>query len=140
MGLSSAPVSSPTVSSNPSAVVVADFNGDGIADVAVGGGNRAGIMLGLGDGTFENWGDMATGLPGLRGGLYSCDCDGDGDVDLLASNNPDGPDVKLLRGRGDGTFESPVTYAAIVGASQLLFTDLNHDGRPDVVQIHWDGG
>ena len=42
-------------------VVVADFNGDGIADVAVGGGNLVGIMLGLGDGTFENWGDVSRG-------------------------------------------------------------------------------
>ena len=42
-------------------------------------------MLGLGNGTFENWGDALTGLTGLQS-LSVCDCDGDGHADLLASH------------------------------------------------------
>ena len=133
-----APVPYPTVS-NPYAVAIADLNGDGIPDLAVGdygaAGGRFAVMLGLGDGTFENWGDTLTGLSGVRQ-LIPCDLDNDGTVDLLAAS-PDSQKIRFLRGLGNGTFEAAVDYASINDFLWVLFTDLNQDGSPDIVHNSW---
>ncbi len=124
---------------NPYTVAIGDFSGDGFPDLAVGGASApysVGIMLGLGDGTFENWGDTPSGLNGVLT-LHTCDCDGDRKMDLLAWGGANQPNVKLLRGLGDGTFEPPGTYASIADANWLLLTDLNQDGRPDIVRNSW---
>jgi hypothetical protein len=129
------PVQFPTVAS-PMQIVIADFNADGIADLAVANSiapARIGIMVGIGDGTFENWGDAFPGNNYVNF-LVTCDCDGDGKTDLLTSGNTA---VRLLRGLGDGTFQDGVDYATIQG--QLMFVeDLNLDGRPDLISYEYN--
>ena len=137
-------------------VVIAEFNGDGTPDLAVGdgaAGGRVGIMLGLGDGTFENWGDTssrpakrdsAARFLRLRRRRHSWICSR-----RAVTGQPTVPNVKLLRGLGDGTFASGVDYATVCGCAvaaadgpeprrqaghraQLLarrHTDLRPDGR-----------
>ena len=43
----------PITGANPQSIAVADFNGDGIADIAVGQAGSVGVFLGNGDGTFK---------------------------------------------------------------------------------------
>ena len=133
-----APALYPTVS-GPHAVAIADLNGDGIPDLAVGdygaAPGRFAVMLGLGDGTFENWGDTITGLSGVRQ-LIPCDLDNDGTVDLLAAS-PNSNKIRFLRGLGNGTFEAAVDYASIDDFTRVLLADLNQDGSPDIVHNSW---
>ena len=107
-------------------VFVADFNGDGKADILM--SNYAGgfLQLGNGDGTFKT-GTQVNGTP-----LAVADFNGDGKPDILEQTT--GTLVVLL-GKGDGTFESPVNTSS--GATLLVLTafDVNGDGKPDVVAI-----
>ncbi len=91
-----------------SSIVVGDFNGDGIPDIA-GSGTRAGnicVALGNGDGTFGT----VIIHPGLDGEpLAAGDFNGDGKLDLVASGG------MVLAGNGDGTFRTPVFIQDGVG-------------------------
>ncbi len=94
------------------AVVVADFNGDGKPDLAVAGGSLL-VMLGNGDGTFK------AGInTGARVNLMAVgDFNGDGKPDLVTSEN-----VAVLLGKGDGTFQAPI--AAATASSAIPFGGL----------------
>jgi hypothetical protein len=87
----------------PSALVSADFNGDGHADLAVANktDNTVSILLGKGDGTFGAKKDFATGKSPVA--LAVGDFNGDGHPDLAVVNNADNT-VSILLGKADGTF------------------------------------
>ena len=86
-----------------SAVVVADFNGDGKLDVAVtdSSANDVYILLGNGDGTFGPPGTIAVGSD--ADAMVAGDFNNDGKLDLAIANSGDNT-VTLLLGNGDGTF------------------------------------
>jgi hypothetical protein len=122
----------------PSALVVADFNGDGIPDIAAGtsDGSTIQVFLGNGDGTFQN-GLVTTyasigGGPQSPGWMGAADFNGDGHVDLFLIANPG----QLLLGNGDGTFQAPIQVAnpkPALGAGAVAVADLNGDHKPDIV-------
>ncbi len=98
-------------SSYVGAVDVADFNGDGRQDLAVGylsreaGVWRTGIdvFLGRADGGWDRKGAaVVEGRPWLTA-LDSGDLDGDGKLDLAATTGEG--EVWILLGKGDGSFE-----------------------------------
>ena len=120
-------------------VVIADFNRDGIPDVAVTNydSGDVSVLLGRGDGTFEPQRrfDATTAPVGLAVG----DFNGDGIPDLAAIDSHGNADstVAILLGRGDGTFQPEQTFPALTGGGYPLSTvtvaDLNHDGKDDLV-------
>jgi hypothetical protein len=69
------------------------------------------------------------------------DFNGDGKPDLVvASNMFNGQgNVSVLLGNGDGTFRSPVTYAADKGTNEVAVADLNGDGLADLVTANYAG-
>jgi predicted Zn-dependent protease len=125
---------------------VADFNRDGILDVAGGfgyyGPKRTALLLGQGDGSFLPAPDGP--LNDLRTGIYNAnevdtaDFNNDGIPDLVGStdSNSTVANVEVYLGNGDGTFGS-VIYALPQGLSNgyhaMALGDFNHDGKVDIV-------
>jgi hypothetical protein len=125
----------------PNSAVVADFNGDGIADLAIShGGIDAGavsISLGNGDGTFQPEVSYATGS--VADSVAVGDFNGDGILDLAVANSygsgapvPYGT-VSILLGNGDGTFQPAVSYDANSYPGAVAVGDFNGDGALDLV-------
>jgi hypothetical protein len=126
---------------NLGSVVVEDFNGDGIPDMAVSGlpsnsGNTQGlitILLGNGDGTFSIGSTIANGPEPYPVAVVNVN--GDGIPDLVAG---DGGGITvgfqpmtILLGNGDGTFQISSRLSQFPPAI-VVVTDLNGDGIPDL--------
>ena len=121
--------------SAPVSVAIADLNGDGKPDLATTNtfGNTVSVLLSRGDGTFEGKLDYQTG-----GGPYDLaigDVNGDGKLDLATANYDDdyGDTASVLLNRGDGSFAPKVDYRAVSAPTGVALTDLNGDGRLDLV-------
>jgi hypothetical protein len=81
---------------------------------------------------------------GLSGGAILDDFDDDGRLDLMISHLGLKDQTRLLRNRGDGTFEDRTRQAGIVGevgGLNMVSTDYNNDGRVDVLILRggWMG-
>ena len=136
---SGSPVS---VGAFPFFVAVADFNGDGFADVAVSNesDSTVSILLGHGDGTFaEASGSPIPSFNYNPGQVVAADFNGDGVPDLAVANfTPLFPstvgNVVVMLGKGDGTFTpasgSPITVGTFPLA--MVAGDFNQDGKTDL--------
>ena len=118
-------------------LVVADFNGDGIADVAIGESNIAAqVLLGNGDGTFRLTFTYAGVFHVSPTALAVGDFNGDGNSDLVVMDSNNGL-LTILLGNGDGTFQPPMGSYSVTansgGHAGLAVADFNGDGRLDVV-------
>ena len=115
--------------------VVADFNGDGIPDVALRTDNVA-VLLGNGDGTFRPGNPVNIGALPLS--LAVGDLNGDGVPDLVATCFPPGgpTTVVVLLGNGDGTFRAlPLVVPGGFYPGGVGVGDLNADGNPDLAVV-----
>jgi hypothetical protein len=129
------------VGSDPSTVVVADFNRDGKQDLAVvngfGGTETLSIFLGNGDGTFQ------AGVPYNAGldpkGLAVGDFNSDGFADVVAVDAQNNS-INVLLGNGDGTFQPYVPYAVGNLPYSEVVGDFDQDGNLDVAVNNSDDG
>jgi hypothetical protein len=132
------PTTSFLTGSNPSAVAVADVNGDGRADLitADSGGASVSVLLGNGDGSFHSPASLAVGkYPTF---VSVADVNGDGHPDLIAVNNHSGG-VSVLLGNGDGTFGSAMSFVVGAYPQAVAVLDVNGDGRLDLVVTNSHG-
>ena len=141
-----APATHHPASPVPFELAVADFNEDGLADLAVthqvtDGGTS--VMLGNGNGTFQAFVLLPTGNSTA---VAADDLDQDGITDLVVGAIASGSlsNVMFCRGLGSGgvgsgAFAAPVAYGSDGDAYQLLTGDLDGDGRRDVAASHYLG-
>jgi len=113
------------------AAAVADFNGDGIPDLALAnfGSDIVSVYLGNGDGTFGSPRDFAVGSGPLS--VVVGDFDGDGSPDLVVVNFQSS-NVSVLLGNGDGTFQAARNIPVGGGPVCALVIDINGDGVQDL--------
>jgi len=126
---------------NPTSMAIADFDKDGKPDLVLGstgdfGGGGLNVLLGKGDGTFEQLAETMSFYDGTSL-LAAGDVDGDGFADLVSASGNDAfdgnPNVKVSLGKGDGTFKAGSTYGVAMGPVTLTLADLDGDGRPDLI-------
>jgi hypothetical protein len=121
---------------NATSVVVGDFNGDGISDLAFADRQNGVIcfLLGNGDGTFNESARYSTNNSYGSSAPWSmavADFNGDGIADLAYADNQNNV-VGLYLGAGNGTFTSAGTVAAGSGPASIAVADFNGDGIPDL--------
>jgi len=120
-------------------IAVADFNGDGIADLAVvnyGADDQEAVdvLIGNGNGTFKA--AVPYSVSGFEfSSVVVGDFNRDGIADLVVAGNLNGVPT-FLPGNGDGTFGSPVPVQALsgYGSGVLALADFNGDGIPDLAE------
>src|SRR5438552_7592095 len=127
--------SNPNLGQDPSAIVQADFNHDGIPDLAISSitAETINVFLGSGDGTFGLLGAYSS--PFIGGSLVSGDFNKDGNIDLASTRYGV---LTILSGNGDGTFQPPKIYPVENCCGVLLAADVNGDGNLDLVTIYSD--
>ena len=117
-------------------ITVADFNGDGNADLAVstdstgGGGSFLTVFLGAGNGTFTS----STSLALAYGAVTVGDFNGDGFADIAVGSLV-ATTVPVFLGDGTGNFTAAPNPIALGGISDLVTADFNGDGLPDLALL-----
>ena len=81
-------------------------------------------------GRFETKVDYATGLSPQS--VYANDIDGDGDADMLVTNNSSNT-VSVLKNNGNGTFATKVDYITGSGPQIIYVSDIDVDGDGDML-------
>jgi hypothetical protein len=120
----------PATGQNANNAAVADFNGDGNADIALSlpDANEIQVLLGKGNGAF-------TAMPPISAGeVYSvaaADLNGDGKPDLIAIICAT-QSLSIFLGNGDGTFTQKSTPDVGGCPSSVAVGDFNGDGVPDL--------
>jgi FG-GAP-like repeat len=109
------------------------FNADRDPDVVAGtaaGGNFSAIVVAFGkrDGTLRA--PIAYDLKPT--GFVSADFDGDRHADVVVASDVSSDHLLFLRGLGDGTFATGMPIEGF-GAAHMVATDLNGDGKVDLL-------
>jgi hypothetical protein len=122
--------------SSPASVALGDFNEDGLADIAVAnqGDGTVSVLLGNGDGTFQEQVPYQVGSEPVS--VAAADVDGDGHPDLVVANRSEG-NVSVLLGNGDGTFQDEEIFLAGSQPQSVKVADVNGDGRPDLAVANY---
>ncbi|MGH8458849.1 MAG: FG-GAP repeat domain-containing protein [Nevskiales bacterium] len=116
-----------------SALSKANFNNDGIPDIALAdaGGQRAIMMRGNGNGSFTQF---ATGTVGLGPeDIITGDLNRDG-VDDIATADSFSFTVSVLLSNGQGSFSAATRYSGDMGPVSLRLADFDRDGDLDIAE------
>jgi hypothetical protein len=114
------------------ALTVADFNGDGILDLAFAPSGSSGLTIldGNGDGTFTQVsGEPSSGCVSAPS-IAVADLNGDGKLDLVCVTGAN--TIGIFLGNGDGTFQPALSESVGNGPQAVAIGDFNGDGRLDI--------
>ncbi len=119
-------------------LLMGDFNGDGLPDVAAFGNTdpQTGVVsvyLGNGDGTLRPAINSVGNFPYTFPRAAVADFNGDGKADVAVAGLNG---FYVLAGHGDGTFDAPFFYEAGANSQTLVTADFNGDGLPDLAILN----
>jgi hypothetical protein len=128
------------VGERPSSIAVDDFNGDGYLDMAVSNQtsnlNRVLILLGRGDGTFQEAESPVS--VGVEPSFVAVgDLNDDGYPDLVVANALSGT-VSIALGLGDGRFYAAPSFAVADRPLSMKAHDFDGDKIPDLAVLLGD--
>jgi len=137
-GLSFLNTQTPQTGYDPWSVATADFNGDGIPDLAV--ANQSDgtmtILLGNGDGTFAEAASSPIAIGNSTFYVAVGDFNQDGKPDLAVASGFYGGAISIFLGNGNGTFTqaagSPISVSTPYVTDAIAVADINGDGIPDI--------
>jgi hypothetical protein len=128
-----------TTCGSPAHTYGADFDGNGAVDMAYGCmDGQIEVRLNDGQGGFSAAQHSAPHVEFLAGGDFT----GDGRADLLAMGRPgtfNGSDLILFANDGAGGFEQLASSHVDGTLTNPVVTDVDGDGRQDVVAAYWPG-
>ena len=133
---------------NPTVLLAADFNKDGHLDLAVvdsgnlfenGENGGLSILLGKGDGTFQNAVNYPAGMNPASISTGDVNNDGVPDLVLTAMGPNYNYNLVVFLGKGDGSFQPGVLYPTQFGPGTVAIADYNGDGNADLVVPHCCG-
>lgn len=126
-----------TIGGGPQSMSIADFNRDGVLDIAVSnalGANApstVSVLLGDGMGGFGERTAYPIGIAARGTGV--ADFNQDGTLDLVVANtNAASNSVSVLLGDGNGGFGEKTDFPVGDGPRKITVGDFNLDGKPDI--------
>jgi predicted Zn-dependent protease with MMP-like domain len=126
--------------SEPTAVVVDDFNKDGSMDIGVTITNigSVGILLGYGNGTFKQVTEYFIEGEISLGAIAIGDFNNDKRIDIVVTSF-EGANIGIFLGHGDGTFNNGYTYSTGSQSNplSLIVGDFNSDNRLDIAVVNY---
>jgi hypothetical protein len=119
----------------PSAVVIADVNGDGSEDLIVANqlDNTVSVFLGRSNGIFGGRQNFPTAAGPIA--LVAADFNHDGKLDLAVVASSANV-VSVLLGNGNGTFKPSIDYPTGQSPLALVAGDFNHDRNVDLAVVN----
>jgi hypothetical protein len=123
----------------PVGIAVADLTGNGVKDIVTA-NEKAGtvsVLLGRGDGTFEEPKEFKAGKKARA--VAVTDLSGDGKPDIATANaSKEANSVTVLLGKGDGTFATKGgEFSVGTEPRAIALADFNGDGKPDIATANF---
>lgn len=118
--------------SNGLASAIADFNGDGILDIADNGDAFFSVVFGSHDGSFGGRISVAGGVGSGPYSILALDIDNDGDTDIVRDQYSS---IEPFLNSGNGTFTPVAGQPADNYLGSLSSGDFNNDGNVDIFGI-----
>jgi hypothetical protein len=125
-----APGSPIAVGSSPYGIAVANLDGDGDDDLALGSSNsNIRVLLGNGDGTFNVGSPIPVSSVPQRVAIGNLNAGGVPDLVVV---NRDDSNVSVLLGVGDGTFGAKTDFPTRMKPQSVVIGNLDSDSFPDL--------